>query len=324
MNHSFTLIELNPENSAHVEAMTVVWNAACPSDLMLSNRFIEFNLQGITGGQQMGRLVLASDSIVGFALASTLHGQPQVAAPTEGWIDAIAVTPAQQRQGIGSALLAWAETWLAAQGSQIIHLGASQHPFVPGLPSALGTASFFQQRGYANARQTWDMGANLATYQPPECVRTIQGVVQPARHGEEDAVRAFLQREFPGRWHFEFEEFLRNPAGTPGARLSDYMLLWSERGVDGFCQLTFEDSLRPIERFFPYQLPRPWGQLGPIGVSADRRGLGYGAALLDTGLRRLYNNGVNGCIIDWTTHLALYAKFGFTPYREYIQLTKQL
>lgn len=324
MMHSFTLIELNTEESTHVEAIATVWNSACPSDLMLSSRFIQFNLQSVTGGKQTGALAITGETVVGFVLASTLPGQPQVAAPTTGWIDAVAVMPAQQRQGIGHALLGWAEKWLAAQGSHTIHLGASQHPFVPGVPSTLGTASFFQNRGYANHRQTWDVGANLAMYRPPASVRAIDGVVQPARPGEEEAVRTFLQREFPGRWHFEFEEFLRNTAGSSGARLSDYMLLWSERGVDGFCQLTFEDSWRPIERFFPYQLPRPWGQLGPIGVSADRRGRGYGAALLDTGLRRLYNNGVNGCVIDWTTHLALYAKFGFTPYREYIQLTKQL
>jgi len=324
MKDAITLIGLNQQDPTHLAAIVDVWNAACPSDLVLSNRFVEFNLQRVTGGEQTGCLALVAQQIVGFVLASTLHGQPQVAPPTVGWIDAIAVAPAHQQQGIGSALLMWAEAWLLDQGSQRCVLGASQRPFAPGIPQSLGTAPFFQRRGYGNVRQTWDMAANLTTYQPPESVRPIQGAVRPAQHGDEDALRAFLQREFPGRWHFEFEEFLCNSAGTSSGRLSDYMLLWSERGVDGFCQLTFEDSLRPIERFFPYQLPRPWGQLGPIGVSADRRGKGYGAALLDTGLRRLYNNGVNGCVIDWTTHLSLYGKFGFTPYREYIQLTKQL
>lgn len=320
MNRPYRLIDLAPQDSTQVTALTTVWNAACPDDLMISNRLVEFNLQPITGGKQAGQLAVQADVIVGFVLASTLHGQPQVASATVGWVDAIAVTPAAQQQGIGAALLAWAEAWLTAQGSQTLILGASQHPFAPGVPTALDTAPFFQRRGYGQARQSWDVAADLTTYQPPATVRPIQGEVRPAQSGDEAALRAFLQREFPGRWHFEFEEFLR----TLGARLSDYMLLWSERGVDGFCQLTFEDSLRPIERFYPYQLPRRWGQLGPIGVSADRRGQGYGAALLDTGLRRLYNNGVNGCVIDWTTHLALYGKFGFTPYREYIQLTKHL
>ena len=86
----------------------------------------------------------------------------------------------------------------------------------------------------------------------------------------------------------------------------------------------FGDSVAPIERYSPYRLPRPWGQLGIIGISADRRGQGLGAALLDAGLRRLHNNGVNGCIIDWTDLVDFYAKFGFTPHRAYYMLNKQI
>jgi GNAT superfamily N-acetyltransferase len=321
MNAAITLLPLNPQEPAQITAMSEVWNATCPADLALAPRLIEFNLGPITGGQQEGRLaVLPDQTIVGFVVASTLQGQPHVAPTTVGWIDAIAVKPDYQRQGIGTTLLTWAERWLMTQSCQLLTIGASQHPFAPGIPSMLETVPFFQRRGYGDARQTWDVAANLSSYQPPATVRQIDGVVRPAQSSDIEALNTFLAREFPGRWHFEFEEFLRQP----NHRLSDYMVLWSERGVDGFCQLTFEDSLRPIERFFPYQLPRRWGQLGPIGVSEDRRGRGYGAALLDTGLRRLYNNGVNGCVIDWTTHLALYGKFGFTPYHEYIQLKKQL
>ncbi len=320
MTHSFSLIDLQPQTPAHVAIMTDLWNAAFPADLIISPRLIEFNVQRVTGGEQAGQLALLAGKPVGFVLASTLQGQPQVAPATTGWIDALAVDPAAQRQGIGTALLTWAENWLVAQGGQTLVLGASQHPFLPGLPVTTESLGFFHRQGYGHDRQAWDMAANLVDYQPPATVRAIAGTVRPAQPGDEAALATFLHREFPGRWHFEFTEFLRQPA----YRLSDYMLLWSERGVDGFCQLTFEDSARPIERFFPYQLPRHWGQLGPIGVSADQRGQGYGAALLDTSLRRLYNNGVNGCVIDWTTHLALYGKFGFTPYHEYIQLQKQL
>lgn len=320
MTVPFTLTDLKPQDPTHITALSEVWNAACPSDVQLAPRLIDFNLRPVTGGQQRGQLALQAGRMVGFVIASTLPGQPQVAPPTVGWIDVVAVIPDAQRQGVGSALLAWAEHWLTQQGCQTLVLGASQHPFAPGIPSTLDTAPFFQHRGYGDAHKTWDVSANLAAYQPPQTVRPIEGTVRPAQARDIEGLNTFFAREFPGRWHFEFEEFLRQP----DHRLSDYMVLWSERGVDGFCQLTFEDSLRPIERFYPYTLPRRWGQLGPIGVSADRRGRGYGAALLDTGLRRLYNNGVNGCIIDWTTHLALYGKFGFTPYREYLQLRKQL
>lgn len=102
------------------------------------------------------------------------------------------------------------------------------------------------------------------------------------------------------------------------------MLLWSERGIDGFCKLTFANSVQPIERYYPYGLPQPWGQLGPIGVSADCRGRAYGAAIMDVGLRRLVEAGVTGCLIDWTSIVEFYARFGFAPHRQYLRMSKRL
>jgi GNAT superfamily N-acetyltransferase len=132
-------------------------------------------------------------------------------------------------------------------------------------------------------------------------------------------LRTFLESEFPGRWRYEFEEFCRN-----GERISDYTLLWSDQGIEGFCLLTFEDSIRPLDRFFPWTLPQPWCQLGTVGVSSKRRGQGLGAVLMDGGLRRLRDSGACGCVIDWTTIVDFYGKFGFTPYREYVILAGQL
>ena len=244
--------------------------------------------------------------------------------PELGWIDAIAVAPNVQHQGIGRALINWAESWLYDQGCRGCSVGTSMRPFTPGVPVELATSPFFVAHGYQPDGNVWDVAANLATYQRPSTVREIDGAVRPAQKGQEQALLDFLRREFPGRWRFESEGTIQPAVPAAAERFADYMLLWTDRGVDGFCVLTFEDSVRPMERFFPYQLPRPWGQLGSVGVSADRRGRGYGAALLDAGLRRLHNNGVNGCVIDWTTITDFYAKFGFSKYREYQQFRKAL
>ena len=49
----------------------------------------------------------------GFVLPAPCPLRPTYRPPQFGWIDAVAVSPAFQRQSIGSALLAWAEAWLA-------------------------------------------------------------------------------------------------------------------------------------------------------------------------------------------------------------------
>ncbi|MEZ4581604.1 MAG: hypothetical protein R3A10_08195 [Caldilineaceae bacterium] len=59
-------------------------------------------------------------------------------------------------------------------------------------------------------------------------------------------------------------------------------------------------------------------------MTASKRGQGLETAVLDAGLRRLHNNGVNGCVIDWTDLVDFYGKFGFAPYRAYQQLVKAL
>ena len=312
----------------HHAAAASVWTAACGADLTISARFVSYNVQPGAGKVQAGRLVYLDDAgaepeAAGFALASALPGDALADSPGTGHIDAIVVTPAAQRRGAGSALLAWAEGWLREQGCTHIILGASQRPFVPGVPAELGTARFFQQQGYLpnpGHAVVWDMAHDLRDYVTPPTALKARGVVaRPARPGDEEALLGFLRREFPGGWRYEAEELLR-----AGLRISDYVLLWSERGVDGCCLVTLEDSLRPMDRFYPYRLPRPWGQLGSIGISADRRGLGYGAALLDGSLRHLRDNGVRGCIIDWLVLVDFYARFGFCKFRQYGMMSKKV
>jgi GNAT superfamily N-acetyltransferase len=313
---------IDVSNNDHLQAVTMLWNRACGAELAISPRFAAYNLRPSVGGDQAAWLALSNNRPIGFISASYMN-DPTVSQPHSGWIDAIAVTPDEQGKGIGRALLQQAEAWHAQKGSQFLTVGASPRPFLPGVPEELNTVGFFQHHGYGTTPKLvdkqWDVAADLSHYRSPATVREIDGLVRPAHIDDYDALLAFLLREFPTVWRYDFERYI-----AEGGRVSDYMVLWTERGVDGCCILTFEDSLHPIERFYPYQLPRPWGQLGSIGVSEDRRGLGYGAALLDAGLRRLHNNGVNGCVIDWTDLLDFYAKFGFTPYRTYLILYRPL
>jgi GNAT superfamily N-acetyltransferase len=315
----------NPRDTTQINALAALWNAACGPDLSMTPRFMRYNTDPAywngNGRLQAGWLAVEDGRTGGFALAS-LFKEPYATPPYSGHVDAIAVDPSAQRRGAGSALLQQAEGWLRAQGCQSIWAGASSRPFVPGPPEELGSAAFFQRRGYGiNPDYGWsvDMAHDLAHYTTPPTAQKAAGVIaRPCESADVEPMLDFLRREFPGGWHLDAEEQVRN-----GWRLSDYVVLWSERGVEGCCHVNFEDSARPLDRFYMHRLPHPWGQLGAIGVSADRRGQGYGAVLLDGGLRHLRDNGVRGCIIDWLVLVDFYARFGFKVFRKYLMMRKE-
>jgi GNAT superfamily N-acetyltransferase len=316
---SIELAQFDYGSRLHLRAMVQLWNANFGEDLSISERLVEYNTRPLPHAEQTGRFVVQDGVPVAFILTSMVHDEPELNSAGEGWVDALAVDPTVRSSNYGSMLLEWAEQWLFERGCEFARLGGSLRPFAPGIPVALGLTDFFMQRGYSVQYTTYDVAANLAHYSTPECVHEVPAAAPPAQPGQEPLIIDFLRREFGGRWRYDAETLF-----AAHERVSDFMLLWTDNGIEGCCLLTFEDSLRPIERYYPYRLPRPWGHVGSIGIAAARRGQGFGAYMLDAALRRLHDNGINGCIIDWTMLLDFYGKFGFAPYREYLCLIKPL
>jgi GNAT superfamily N-acetyltransferase len=321
-HQSMPLITFDPSSQSHISSLVDIWNAACGADLAINMRFAQYNTRPVTGAIQAGRLAKRGDRLVGFVLASALPNDPLTSPPEIGWIDAIAVIPEFQRRRAGSELLQWAEEWLSSQGCALARLGGSLRPFAPGYPVELRNLAFFKTRGYLERPSSpifWDVACDLGSTIFAKDPKANQGFVRAAQPNDYDSLSKFLRREFPDRWRFQFEQSSRGQG-----RLSDYILLLSKRGVDGFARIGFEDSDSPIERVYPYRLPRPWGQLGPIGISADKRGRGWGTMLLNAALIEMKSRGVRGCVIDWTVLLDFYRKFGFEPYRQYFVTSKSL
>jgi len=310
---------LTPFTPAHIPDLIRIWNSASHTDYPINERFLSYNLNPTTGEVIEGRVAIDNGEAVGFALACAVTNDPS---SMLGWVSAVAVELSVQRLGIGSELLTWAEGWLKEKGCKRIRIGGNLRPFLPGLPYVMRkNAVFFEKRGYqSRSRQPYeyDIARSLKDYQPnyskPPHVDLI-----PMQPGDEHLLLDFLHREYPGRWEFEAREFVRN-----GGRASDFLLLRFKGEVHGFCRLTLSDSERPIERFYPQRLPRPWGQFGPLGLSKAVRGQGLGGYLIDAAAVHMQSLGVDGCIIDWTSLVELYRKFGFRVYNQYISLFKMI
>jgi GNAT superfamily N-acetyltransferase len=309
----FTLI---PFTDSYCADVIQVWNSAAHPDYWINERLLAHNTIPCTNETIEVRVAIQDNQPVGLVLACAVKDGAL------GWISFIVVHPSAQRQGIGSSLLNWAESWLKERGCKRIRLGGNLRPFLPGLPYVMQTnAVFFEQRGFHRSFDQpyeYDIARSLKNYQSiydkPDNVE-----LTPMQAGEENLLMEFMHREYPGRWEFESQEFIRN-----GGRFSDYLLLYINGSVQGFCRLTLEDSERPIERFYPQRLPRPWGQYGPLGLSKSVRGQGLGGYLIDAAALHMQSLGVDGCVIDWTSLVELYGKFGFKVYNQYISFFKQI
>lgn len=303
----------------HIADAIRIWNAASHRDYSINERFLTYNLIPTTGEVIEGRIAIHHGEAIGFILACAVTNDPSV---TLGWVSAVAVQPSSQRQGVGSDLLSWAETWSKEKGCKRIRIGGNLRPFAPGLPYVMHeNAAFFKKRDYESPSHQpyeYDIARSLKDYQQIYS-KPGRAELLPMQPGDEHLLLDFLHREYPGRWEFEACEFVRN-----GGRPSDYLLLRVNDKVEGFCRLTFIDSERPIERFFPQRLPPPWGQFGPLGLSKAVRGTGLGGYLIDAAALHMQSLGVNGCVIDWTALLELYGKFGFKVYNQYISLFKRI
>jgi len=311
------LLPLNLRDADGIKKLLLIWNTVSHPDYLLNERFLAYNALPFSGEIFGGRLAILNGEPVGFVLACVVKDD---SAMMLGWVSALAVCPAAQRQGIGSLLLGWAEDWLKMQGCKRIRVGGNLRPFAPGLPYAMcENLSFFEKRDYQSPvgqPYEYDIARSLKDYQSLYA-KPIQADLAPMQPGQESLLLDFLKREYPGRWEFEAREFVKN-----GGRPQDYLLLRVNNKVEGFCRITLEDSERPIERFYPQRLPRPWGQFGPLGLSKSVRGQGLGGYLIDATALHMQSLGVNGCVIDWTSLVDLYGKFGFNLYNQYVSLYK--
>lgn len=247
-----SFIPLEPNTPTHHDVAAKVWTRACGATFALPPRALAYNLRPPLDVTQVGQFAIVDGERVGLVMASVLHNGPDVMPDEYGWIDALVVAPEYQARGIGRALLQWAEDWLRGQGRTLARLGGGLRPFAPGVPLELNV-EFFHRHGYAGRAENaiiQDFGLDLLAYQSPAFLRALNVECRPTSERDVDALGQFLAREFPGRWRYEFEQHLRD-----GARLGDYFVLYSERGLDACCQLTFEDSLRPVERYYPAPLP---------------------------------------------------------------------
>jgi GNAT superfamily N-acetyltransferase len=260
--------------------------------------------------------------LVGFVCIAN-PAKPYRSNDTTGHVRLLAVHPDFQRRGIGSRLLAWAETTLKTRGTTRVVVGTEAHHFFPGIPldehlpitleiqtpenALLG---FFERRGFEiSTGVSNDLARelnDLPTLELPENARIVQTDI--------DSVLEFVRQEFPGRWVYDTNFVLQQAE-------RQHLALEVDGRVMGFALIGLRSD--PVILPSSLWLTEDCG-LGPMGVSSSLRGQGLGFALLVAAMHKLKARGGTRMGIDWTGVQGFYQKAGFEIVRRYRNASKLL
>jgi predicted N-acetyltransferase YhbS len=241
-----------------------------------------------------------------------------------GWVSLLAVDPLLADPAAdGAALLETALDAMRGRGVETVRFGGDIRKFFPGLPLAAESyASALERVGFDRGRRLWDLHCDVASPDAREATTAHLGDDAPrgvearrAGPGDEDALRTFVEREFPGRWAYQVATNCRRPGG-----LRDYWIVERDGDVVAFARTgrahstLLSSCVNWIAR---------WGErycgLGPVGVAEAERGRGYGLHLIASAMDAFRREGCHHMTVDGVGAdlLGYYAQLGFEPAIEF-------
>src|SRR3954468_6013053 len=170
------MVTINPFTSDDLAPVVSLLAEAMHADAISEARFTRQVLLDHNFRAPGAPVAVQDDQVIGFCL-SMARQTPLENAPSDvdrGYITLLAVSPAHQRQGVGTKLLQHAEHYLNSQGkSGVMFSSYAPGYFIPGVdvnayPAALG---FLQKHGYVEVYRPLAMQTSLWEWSIPAWVQ---------------------------------------------------------------------------------------------------------------------------------------------------------
>ncbi len=281
------MTNIRPMTEADTPALRDLWNRAARFDRISEHVFREkaWLDEGIDNDL---RLVAEIDETpAAFAVAAV---RPKEDGPA-GYVKMLAVRPALQRKGLGSALLARLEHELRARGAHTCRPGESAPNYLtPGVDLRYTKATvFLENRGYEMIGQSYNMEAELEglpldTSAAEKRLEDAGLHIRRATESDRDDMMAMLAEHWPS-WQDEVgAAFSNDPTSLFVARRDNRVVAFS----------AYETNNRGT------------GWFGPMGTAPDARGHGVGSVLLKLCLANLREAGYLRVTIPWVAPISFY------------------
>ena len=252
------------------------------------------------------------NELVGFIISKIYDGELISAYKTRGWISLFFVKRKSRKNGIGSMLLDKALEEFKKLGKEEVWMGQDLGNFFPGVPSDFDnlTTNFLEKRGFSFLGITHD----LLMIKPfnKEVKNKTNYIYRYMKDSDIPSLRAFMVKNFPGRWNFELEEYL-----SINKDLRCYFLALDKDKVIGFLKIN-----TPSSDNYSYNIT--WSDrfddligIGPLGVDKDYRGQGVSREIFNNAFYSLHLEGHDNLFIDWTGLMEYYQTFNYEVWKCY-------
>ncbi|KAH2459376.1 hypothetical protein KXW63_001598 [Aspergillus fumigatus] len=305
------------EAASDLAEVAEVWNTALPTYPLPADSLHRFLTQA-NGHHFVARL---ESKIIGFCVMYMTTNRGTTCCQ----LAVLAVHPSYQRQGVGTALIAEARTWLMKNYKPCsLSLGSSFPRFWPGIPTDLGqeVQGFFVHRGFhlnPLIPRSVDLYQDIKDFQPPE--------KYVARAKERGFTFAPLQpQQYEECLAGQKRNFSYNPAWVdmyhkldPKEHPSSIMTAFDSHGKQVGWTLMLSPSSPVLQQnwAFPPLCGPKTGLIGCVGVDEEYRKAGVGLALLCHAIEDMKQRGVEGVFVDWVSLEGWYEQLGFKIWRSY-------
>jgi GNAT superfamily N-acetyltransferase len=305
-----------PFGPRYVEGATALWNRFFPEKYEIdAPGLVQHSIDSPTFDWGASVVEVVDHEVVGIALVKKSPARFYSGPNRDTYhLSALAFDHAT----IGVDLLAHVKSILRDRGADALVYGQDSGHFFPGCPSEVtALCDFLTVSGFEGSSTAVDLERDLTGYVPASFEAAEFRYLRSEEHEE---LNEFFLREFPHRWRYDV---LRKLEQEPKQPCVFVMLV--DGKIEGFALLQSVGCVSQIGGAVWHRSLGPqWGSLGPIGISQRIRGQGFGGAILDQALGQLAKDGARQTIIDWTTLIDFYGKFGFEVTRTYRQMIRNL
>ena len=313
---------ISPLSEIPVSDIVELWNEEIGERFPMSIALWKQNTTNEPNVMKEGSFaVIEEGNLRGFIVAKRYMEKLEAKMPTNvGWIQCMLVGTSARNRGVGSELLKLAEQALIDAGVAEIRLGRDPWHYFPGVPlEDEKTANWFEKRGYVKGGVETDLIKDVRDGKLYELTNPI-GHYRLLTKEDIPSLLGFLDRVFPGRWHYEALHY-----ELIGGSGREFMGFFMDGELQGFCRMN--DPHSPViaqNVYWSALVSGEMGGIGPLGIDRAIRGKHFGIDLVKAAANELIGRGVTDIVIDWTQLIAFYEKLGFTPWKQYQSMAKTI